>query len=203
MIVTTTVNQTDSRPVCLRSDSEHSPSGRRLTLAIHSGMYSKGVGASPDSLPHRQPQRQRSNCPSNGILMKLQCSVIAGCKAEGMALRFETKKPGIQWAGVTIDLMGAATGGGTSSSYSGKAKVVVFNEAGKHRVLETVDSEGVADDRRVAIQRTTTYSAPRRGARNTTFQLRSLRGDQERRVSAHPKIHGSPSEERNQLGSRP
>jgi hypothetical protein len=29
----------------------------------------------------------------------------------------------------------------------------VFNEAGKHRVLETVDSEGVADDRRVAIQR--------------------------------------------------
>jgi hypothetical protein len=85
--------------------------------------------------------------------MKLQCSVIAGCKAEGIALRFETKKPGIQWAGVTIDLMGAATGGGTSSSYSGKAKVVVFNEAGKHRVLETVDSEGVADDRRVAIQR--------------------------------------------------
>jgi hypothetical protein len=33
----------------------------------------------------------------------------AGCKAGGMALRFETKKPGVQWAGVALDIVGAAT----------------------------------------------------------------------------------------------
>lgn len=69
-----------------------------------------------------------------------------------MTLRFETKKPGIQWAGVAVDLAGAAFGGGISN-YSGKAKVVAFNEAGKHRVLEAVDSEQAALDRMAAIQR--------------------------------------------------
>jgi hypothetical protein len=69
-----------------------------------------------------------------------------------VALRFETKKPGIQWVGVALDLVGAATGGGTSS-YSGKAKVVALNDAGKHRVIEALDSEQIAEDRRAAIQR--------------------------------------------------
>lgn len=69
-----------------------------------------------------------------------------------MALRFETKKPGVQWVGVALDLMGAATGGGISG-YSGKAKVVAVNEAGKHRLLEAVDSEQAAEDRKRAIQR--------------------------------------------------
>jgi hypothetical protein len=69
-----------------------------------------------------------------------------------MALRFETKKPGIRWGEVALDLVGAANGGRVGS-YLGKAKVVAFNEAGKHRVLEAVDSEQVAEDRRVAIQR--------------------------------------------------
>jgi hypothetical protein len=70
-----------------------------------------------------------------------------------MALRFEIKKPGIRWAGVAIDLVGAATGGGTSGSYTGKTKVVAFNEAGDDRILQTVDSERIAEDRRAAIQR--------------------------------------------------
>jgi hypothetical protein len=77
---------------------------------------------------------------------------LAGWKTVGVALRFETKRPGIQWVGVTLDLVGAATGGGTSS-YSGKAKVVAFNDAGKHRVIEALDSEQIAEDRRAAIQR--------------------------------------------------
>lgn len=70
-----------------------------------------------------------------------------------MALRFETKKPGVQWAGVALDIVGAATGGGMSSSYSGKAKIVAFNDAGKHHVLEAVDTEEVAEDRKAAIER--------------------------------------------------
>ena len=70
-----------------------------------------------------------------------------------VALRFETKKPGVQWAGVALDIVGAATGGGTSSSYSGKAKIVAYNEAGKHHVLEAVDTEAVAETRRAAIER--------------------------------------------------
>jgi hypothetical protein len=76
-----------------------------------------------------------------------------GGRLDGVPLRFETKKPGVQWAGVALDIVGAATGGGMSSSYSGKAKVVAFNDAGKHHVLEAVDTEEVAEDRRAAIQR--------------------------------------------------
>ena len=34
-----------------------------------------------------------------------------------------------------------------------EAKVVAFNEAGKHRVLEAVDPDQTAEDRMVAIQR--------------------------------------------------
>jgi hypothetical protein len=70
-----------------------------------------------------------------------------------MALRFEIKKPGVKWAGVAVDLVGAATGGGTSGNYTGKTKVVAFNEAGKHRILQAVDSERIAEDRKVAIQK--------------------------------------------------
>ncbi len=70
-----------------------------------------------------------------------------------MALRFETKKPGVQWAGVALDIVGAAIGGGMSSSYSGKAKIVAFNEAGKHHVLEAADTEELAEDRMAAIER--------------------------------------------------
>jgi hypothetical protein len=39
-----------------------------------------------------------------------------------MALRFETKRLGVQWAGVALDIVGAATGGGMSSGYSGKRR---------------------------------------------------------------------------------
>ncbi len=70
-----------------------------------------------------------------------------------MALRFETKKPGVHWTGVALDIVGAATGGGMSSNYSGKAKVVAFNDSGKHHVLEAVDSEQMAEDLRAAIER--------------------------------------------------
>jgi hypothetical protein len=69
-----------------------------------------------------------------------------------MALRFEVKRPGIQWVNVAADLATAAAGGGVSN-YSGKAKVIVFNGAGKHRVLESVDSEREAEERMSAIQR--------------------------------------------------
>ena len=34
------------------------------------------------------------------------------------------------------------------SSYSGKAKLVTFNEAGKHHVMEAVESEEVAEAQR-------------------------------------------------------
>jgi hypothetical protein len=34
-----------------------------------------------------------------------------------------------------------------------EAKVVAFNDAGKHRVLEALDSEQIAEDRRTAIQK--------------------------------------------------
>jgi hypothetical protein len=70
-----------------------------------------------------------------------------------MGLRFETKKPGVRWAGVALDIAGAATGGGMSNNYSGKAKVVAFNEAGKHHVMVAVESEQVAEDRKSAIER--------------------------------------------------
>lgn len=70
-----------------------------------------------------------------------------------MALRFETKKPRVQWAGVALDIVGAATGGGMSSDYFGRARVFAFNEAGKHHVMEAVESEEVAEDRRAAIER--------------------------------------------------
>jgi hypothetical protein len=71
----------------------------------------------------------------------------------GVALRFETKKPGVQWAGVALDIVGAATGGGMSSRYSGKAKIVAFNEARKHHVVGAADSGELAEDRRAAIER--------------------------------------------------
>jgi hypothetical protein len=70
-----------------------------------------------------------------------------------MPLRFETKKPGVHWAGVALDIVGAATGGGMSSDYSSKAKVVAFNGAGKHHVIEAVESEELAEDRLAAIER--------------------------------------------------
>jgi len=70
-----------------------------------------------------------------------------------MALRFETKKPGVHWAGVALDIVGAATGGGMSSDYSGKPRVVAFNDAGKHHVMDAVESEEFAEDRRAAIER--------------------------------------------------
>jgi hypothetical protein len=79
-------------------------------------------------------------------------TAVSGCKAGAMALRFEIKKPGIKWTGVAVDLVGAATGGGTSGHYTGKTKVVAFNDAGKQRILQSVDSERIAEDRRVAIQ---------------------------------------------------
>lgn len=40
-----------------------------------------------------------------------------------------------------------------SSDYSGKAKIVAFNEAGKHHVMEAVDTQEVAEARRAAIER--------------------------------------------------
>lgn len=52
------------------------------------------------------------------------------CETGDMGLRFETKKPGIRWATVALDIGGAAYGGRPSSNYSGKAKVVAFNESG-------------------------------------------------------------------------
>jgi hypothetical protein len=70
-----------------------------------------------------------------------------------VTLRFETKKPGIHWVGVAADILGAATGGGMSSDYSSKAKVVAFNEAGKHHVMEAVDSEDMAEDLMAATER--------------------------------------------------
>jgi len=70
-----------------------------------------------------------------------------------MALRFEIKKPGVKWTGVAVDLVGTATGGGTSGNYTGKTRVVAFNEAGKHRILQAVESERIAEDRRMAIQK--------------------------------------------------
>jgi hypothetical protein len=70
-----------------------------------------------------------------------------------MALRFETKKPGVAWTRVALDVAGAAAGGTMSSGYSGNAKVIALNQAGKHHVLEAVESEEVAEDRRTAIER--------------------------------------------------
>jgi hypothetical protein len=77
---------------------------------------------------------------------------LAGWKTARVALRFETKKPRIQWVGVALDIVSASTGGGTSS-YSGKVKVVAFNDAGKHRVIDAMDSDQDAEVRRVAIER--------------------------------------------------
>jgi len=69
-----------------------------------------------------------------------------------MSLRFEIRKPKIQWVNVVGDLVGAATGGGTSSNYSSKAKVMAINDAGRRRAVGAADSEQSAEDRMVAIQ---------------------------------------------------
>jgi hypothetical protein len=42
---------------------------------------------------------------------------------------------------------------GRGSLSTGKAKVVAFNDAGKHHVLEAVGSEAMAEDRKTAIER--------------------------------------------------
>ena len=96
-----------------------------------------------------------------------------------MALRFETKKPGVHWTAVALDIVGAATGGGMRSSYSGKAKVVAFNDSGKHHVLEAVDSEQMAEDLRDAIER--------------DYELLSAQAWSDR---GQPRAYGSPVQQR-------
>ena len=54
---------------------------------------------------------------------------------------------------MALDLVIAAGGPPQASDYSGKVKVLAVNDAGTHRLVEAVDSEGEAEERLVVIQR--------------------------------------------------
>ncbi|HZM53496.1 MAG TPA: hypothetical protein VFC03_00540 [Acidimicrobiales bacterium] len=70
-----------------------------------------------------------------------------------MALRFVTTKAKVRWGKVALDLVvGAVFGDVVSNSYSGNAKVVATNDSGKHRVVESVDTEQSVEDRMAIIQ---------------------------------------------------